>query len=954
MSDPPLAPNDSAAAIRVRGARAHNLKEVDLDLPRNRLIVFCGPSGSGKTSLAVDTLHAESQRRYLETFSTYARQFLDRLDRPDVDRIEGLPPAIAVTRRGASRSNRATVATATEIAEHLRLLLARVGRIICPACERPVERDSVDAIVAQVAALAEGARVMICFPAVGEGGLATRLEHYRALGFVRGIVGGAMIELASPPGAAAGDALVVGDRVTAGRVEADRLSEAIEAALDGGDGACVVLASEAPWDGVLEVDGRAWRQRRFSNRLCCEGCGREYAEPQPQLFNFNNPLGACPACEGFGSIVEEDLDLIVPDKTKSLREGAVAPWNTPAYAHELEELLALAPKVGLPVDAPFAELRPEHLAIIQNGSAEHEFGGLAGFFRWLERRKYKMHLRVFLSRWRSYRTCPECHGARLRPEALAVRLGGKNFADLCRQSIDAADAWFAAQGERDPRLAAAGLVVEEVAARLRYLRSVGLGYLTLDRTLRTLSSGEGARVAMTTTLGSNLVDLLYVLDEPSAGLHSADVDKLAEALTGLRDRGNTVLVIEHEESIIDRADEAVEFGPQAGAEGGTVVYQGPPAGMADCPASKTGDWLTGRRTMAPHGPRREPSPGWLKLRGARGHNLKGIDVEVPLGVLCVVSGVSGAGKSSLVLGTLAPAAQRQLHRDDASATPLPHDDLLGVGQLAELVLVDQRPVARSTRSNPVTYVKAMDAIRTVFAEQADAKSRGYGPGHFSFNVGGGRCETCQGIGRLEVDMQFMADVSMVCPDCGGTRFKAEVLDVKQRGLSIAEVLDLTVHEAFRFFRGHVKVQQRLKPLLDVGLDYLTLGQPASTLSGGEAQRLKLAGILSAKQAGRTLFVMDEPTTGLHMSDVTRLLDCFEALLAVGHSLLIVEHNLQLMLAADWVIDLGPGAGDAGGRVAAVGTPEQVAQRTDLPTGKALAETLARRRELEALPDDDDE
>lgn len=907
--------------------------------------------------MAVDTIYAESQRRYLETFSAYARQFMDQLDRPDVDRIEGLPPAIAVLRRAPSRSNRATVATAAEIAQHMRVLLATRGVLVCPHCARTVQRQTAESIAAELAELPQGSRAMLCFAPGGEGNLAERLAHCRALGYVRGIVGQQTVELdsidpnaADAPTDGAGAVLVVADRLVAGKNPYERLVESVEGALEGGDGACVMLTEHVN-ENERVVDGRTWGVRRLSSRLACSGCGFELLDPQPRLFDSNNPYGACPRCEGFGSIVVDAPELIVPDPGKSLRSGAVAPWNTPAYAHELKELLAIADRVGLPVDIPYRELKPEHLAIVQHGVPELNFGGLDGFFNWLERRKYKLHLRVFLSRWRSYRDCPDCNGQRLRPEALAVRIQGKNFADLCRLTVEDAAEWA-----DDLSLATTSTgpdpVLGPIRSRLGYLRLLGLGYLPLDRTLRTLSSGEAARVAMTATLGSDLVDMLYVLDEPSAGLHAADVDRLSEALKRLRDRGNTVLAIEHEEAVIDRADVAVEFGPQAGSEGGRLIYQGPPHQMLSCPESKTGDWLAGRRLVLSEREPRPCSPGWLTLQGARGANLKNIEARIPLGGLCVVTGVSGAGKSSLVLRTLVPAALRQLRRGepDSADPPLKHDGLLGVGQIGDLVLVDQEPVARSTRSNPATYLKAMDAIRAVFAELPDSKSRGLAPGSFSFNVAGGRCETCEGVGRLDVDMQFMTDVTMVCPDCAGRRFKPEVLDVKYRGRSIAEVLDLTALDAFRFFRGQVKVQSRIKPMLDVGLDYVPLGQPASTLSGGESQRLKLAGLLGAKQQRRTLFVMDEPTTGLHMSDVTRLLDCFDALLAVGHSLLVVEHNLQVIVAADWVIDLGPGAGAAGGQIVATGTPAQIATDISLPTGRALAALIERRRRLEALPE----
>ncbi len=1000
------------AVIRVRGARTHNLKDVNLDLPRSALIVFCGASGSGKTSMAIDTLYAEGQRRYIESFSAYTRQFLEQLDKPDCERIDGLPPAIAVTRSSGSRSNRATVATATEVADHLRVLFARIGRIFCPDCSTPsnpveVRRDSVDSIVDALGALSEGQKAMLGFEATLSDQPASRLADLIEAGYVRALVADEVVSLAD---LAHSETIpekltVVVDRFVGGRVDADRLAESIETAIAGGDGACVVVTpvANAPDSPPLH----------FDTRLRCNGCAREFAAPEPPLFNFNSPLGACPECEGFGSVVETDMDLVVPDKTLSLRQGAVAPWRTPAYAHELEELIALAPDFGIDLDAPYATLPPETIRLVIEGVPQRNFGGLNGFMQWLERRKYKMHLRVFLSRWRSYLPCPECGGDRLRPEALAVKIGGKNFADICRLEVREATRWFDSLVPNDPRaikdsvragkrqlpeepldppqlreltlpgsqdagiggqrqLSAseaeiARAVLTDVTSRLRYLEEVGVGYLTLDRTLRTLSTGEAQRVAMTTTLGSNLVDMLYVLDEPSTGLHPVDVAPLVNALKRLRDRGNTVLVVEHEEEAIRAADHAVEFGPLAGIEGGEIVFEGPPHRLAEAKQSRTGDWLSGRRMVYRTAENRRPTEqGKLTLLGAAGANLvgangAGLDVEFPLGVLTVVTGVSGAGKSSLVRRTLFPALESRLH-DGANVTeakheadqPLPYADLLGWKQLDDVVFVDQAPISRSPRSNPVTYVKAMDPIRALFAELPDAKARGYTASHFSFNVDGGRCEACQGAGYVSVDMQFLADVTMRCHECEGRRFRDEVLDIHYRDRDISEVLEMTVHEAIRFFRGETKIQQRLRPLVDVGLDYLKLGQPASTLSGGEAQRLKLAGRLATKTAGRTLFLLDEPTTGLHFSDVEQLVDCFNALVDVGHSLVVIEHNVPMMMAADWILDLGPGAAADGGRVVTQGTPESVAGCAASATGRVLAEALARRDAAMAALDEEED
>ncbi len=921
--------------------------------------------------MAIDTLYAEGQRRYIESFSAYTRQFIDQLDKPEVERIEGLPPAIAVTRNGGSRSNRTTVATATEVADHLRLLFARIGKVNCETCGAIVQTDSVESIVDRYTTISEGRRAMIGFDVAleptAEG--AARLAEIIESGFVRAIHKGETLNLSAElverfrEGA---KLTVITDRLVGGAKDLSRPTESIETTLEAGDGACILFeqADESdPLDACVLVDGKSWRVHRFDAHFRCSGCNIEYTQPEPQLFNFNSPLGACELCQGFGSVVETDMNLVVPDRTKSLREGAVAPWTTPAYAHELEELLALASDYDLPVDVPFDDLTEDQLRLVIEGVPEREFGGLNGFFRWLERRKYKMHLRVFLSRWRSYRLCDACLGTRLKPDALAVRIAGKNFSQLCQLEIREAIEWFDSLSLDSEEEVIAGPVLAEVRNRLLYLSEVGVGYLTLDRSLRTLSTGESQRVGMTATLGSNLVDMLYMLDEPSTGLHPVDIEPLANAITRLRDRGNTVIVVEHEEAIIRAADHLVEFGPQAGLEGGQIVYEGPPEQLLTCRESRTGDWLSGRRMVrGDTSTRTKPTQDALTITGAKGANLRGgglngtdpnegLTVRLPLGLLCVVTGVSGAGKSSLVRRTLYPALADEFHGKGTVANesrheadrPLPYAELLGIRLLDDVVFVDQQPIGRSPRSNPVTYIKAFDPIRTLFAEQPEAKSRDLKASHFSFNVDGGRCEACQGAGFVEIDMQFLADIYMKCRECNGRRYKPEVLEVKHRGRDIAEVLDMTAHEALRFFRGQPKIQSKLKSLLDVGLDYLQLGQPANTLSGGEAQRLKLAGRLSTKQAARTLFLLDEPTTGLHFSDVEQLIDCFKALIDVGHSVIVIEHNLTMMMAADWLVDLGPGAADEGGRVVAEGTPEKVSKCKESSTGRVLAEAFARRK-----------
>jgi len=941
--------------ITLRGVEVHNLKGVDLDVPHQKLVVFCGVSGSGKTSLALDTLYAEGQRRYIESFSAYTRQFLEQLEKPAAERIDGIPPALAVTHRGTSRSSRSTVGTATETADYLRLLFAKIGRVACHSCGREVRRDTPQHAAERLAALPDGTRYMIAFPVPisAEDDLGRLTEALREDGFVRAVVGSQTVDLSTSPLTAPseGDAdelkriYVVVDRLAAPSASDQRVRDSLETAFVKGDGRCRVFArmdaATGPnglhGNGLCEIDGGAWMQIGFSTHMNCADCRIDYPEPQPRLYSFNSPLGACPQCEGFGNIIDIDMELVAPDPGKSIHEGAIAPWTTPAYESRLKELLAAADKMGVPVDVPFRDLTAEQVDIVRNGSAEHGFPGLVGFFDWLERRKYKMHLRVFLSRWRSYRTCPACGGARLRPEALATQLGGCNISQIAQMKIADAIGFFRSLELIEWERNVGRMMLEQVQSRLGYLNAVGLGYLTLDRTLRTLSGGEAQRVALTAALGSSLVNMLYVLDEPSVGLHPRDIDRLVGTIEGLRDRSNTVVVVEHEETLLRKADHVVEIGPGAGERGGEIVYEGTPEQMQRDPRSLTGDYLTGRRGIMAPEKRRRPEHGWIRLRGARGNNLKNVTVEFPLGVFCLVSGVSGSGKSTLVEDTLYGAICRRKRKD--ASKPRPYDDCFGDGQIDDVVLVDQSPVGKSPRSNPVTYIKAFDAIREVFADTVQARTHNYAASHFSFNVDGGRCSQCKGDGYLAIDMQFLADVYMKCSQCGGRRYRREILDVTYRNRNIAEVLQMTVREAFLFFRGQTKVQAKLKRLIDVGLDYLRLGQPANTLSSGEAQRLKLAGYVSGARRGRTLFILDEPTTGLHFSDIDQLIDCFEALLSVGHSLIVIEHNLQIMKAADYIIDLGPGAAEEGGQIVAQGTPEQIVNCPESITGRYLAAAM---------------
>lgn len=929
--------------IVLRGVRVHNLRNVDLDLPARRMIVFCGVSGSGKSSLAVDTLYAEGQRRYIESFSPYARQFLERLEKPDADRIEGIPPAVAVTGKDGTPSLRATVGSATEILDYLRLFLAKVGRVFCDRCGREVRRDSPQTTVERLLGMPEGTRAMITFPISPEDAdVCGALAAWKKQGYFRVVANNRMVDLSESdvPPEAEGPYRIVVDRVSLDESTEPRLLDSVEASFDDGNGECdvFVAAETAAFENdTCLIDSRPWRLLRFSRNPSCAECGIAYPEPEPRLLSFNSPLGACAKCEGIGTVPELDLDLIVPNPRKTLAAGAIQAWTVPAYAKVLDTLLRIAPKVGIPVDVPFRDLTEHHIQTLIEGVPEKRFPGLNGLIASLESAKSRRHAGGFSARWRSMKTCDACGGTRLCDEARAVRVAGRNIAQIAAMKVNEARKFFESLQLAEWEERAARLMLEQIGARLRYLDNVGLSYLTLDRPLRTLSGGEARRIALTSALGSSLVNMLFVLDEPSIGLHPRDVRRLLDAIEGLRDRGNTVVVVEHEEAFLRGADEIVEIGPGAGERGGNVVFQGSVDEMREAPQSLTGDYLAGRRGRFTGKNRNETSHGCIRLAGAKGNNLRDLNVVFPLGVLCCVTGPSGAGKSTLVRDTLYPALCRRLRKD--APKPLPYDDVYGDGQIDDILLVDQGPLARTPRSNPVTYLKVFDEIRAVFAETVEARTRNFSASHFSFNVEGGRCERCRGDGFIPIDMQFLADVYMRCPECRGRRYKKEILSVHYRGKNIAEVLEMTVREAFAFFRGSRKVQHGLKRMIDVGLDYLRLGQPANTLSGGESQRLKLAAHLSGAKKGRCLFLLDEPTTGLHFADIVQLLDCFEALLSVGHSLIVIEHNLQILREADHLIDLGPGAAEAGGRVVATGTPEEVAMREESVTAEFLRAEL---------------
>ncbi|MCA1685796.1 MAG: excinuclease ABC subunit UvrA, partial [Planctomycetia bacterium] len=908
---------ETRRGIRLRGVRVHNLKGIDLDLPLNRLVVLTGVSGSGKSSLAFDTLYAEGQRRYIETFSAYTRKFLERLDKPDADRIDGIPPAIAVAQGASRRSSRSTVGTVTEVHDHLALLYAKVGVVVCVGCGHKVEPSSPSTVERAIDALPEGTRYLIVYPldVLPGSDLDALADALREDGLTRLRVGEQVVSVGDGPlpDSGSGTIDVVVDRLARGSDASGRRLDSIETAMARGLGRCRVVS-----DVGVQTFYQGWR---------CGHCGRDYPEPEPRLFRYNNPLGACPTCEGFGRVTDLDLGRVVPDASKALRDGAIAPWTTPAYRGTLQDLLRVAHALGLPTDVPFDRLTPEQVRVVVEGSPAHGYAGLRGFFRWLEKKSYKLHVRVFLSRWRGYSSCPACHGTRLRPEALAVKVAGLDVAALSALKVREAKAFLDDLAGTLSGNTVARQVLSQTRTRLDYLDRIGLDYLTLDRQARTLSGGEAQRVALTSALGSGLVNTLYVLDEPSVGLHPHDIDRLTAIIQDLRDVGNTVVVVEHDQAVIRAADLIVDIGPGAGEAGGRVLYVGPPGEIGSAEGSVTAEFLTGRRTVSVPERRRTGGRGELRLTGARGHNLKGIDVTFPLGLLCVVTGVSGSGKSTLIEETLYPAVRRRLGQDSPPAEPF--GELTGADGLDGVVLVDQTLIGRSGRSNPVTYLKAFDEIRKTFAATHEAKQRNYGPSRFSFNVEGGRCNACEGNGFQTIDMQFLPDVTVRCPECRGTRYRPETLQITYRDKNIAEVLELTAREAFGFFRHRPKVLARLRPLIDVGLDYVRLGQPASTLSGGESQRLKLASYLSStpgaitRAAGKshTLFLLDEPTTGLHPADTLKLLEALDSLLVLGHSLIVIEHSPEVMVCADWIIDLGPGAGDEGGRVIAQGTPE---------------------------------
>ncbi len=925
--------------IRIVNARQHNLQGISVDLPRRALVVITGPSGSGKSSLAFDTLYAEGQRRYVESLSTYAKQFLDRMPKPLVDRLEGVAPAIAIEQRNPAVSSRSTVGTATEVYDYLRLLWARVGTPYCRKCGAPVRRDTPDAAAAGVLADGPG-RLLVTFPLPASARADHRLiaDNLAALGFVRVLADGEPLHLDElPPDtdlARARELLVVVDRLA---VEADRpaaarsrLVESLATAFGEGEGVAIVVR-----------EGGA--RRRFTEFPACSACDTPTLPLTPALFSFNNPRGACQGCNGFGAVLEYDESLVVPDAERSLRAGAIDPWTKPRYEARRKLLLKTAEQLGADPDLPWRRLKPQHRRELLHGKVGR-YQGIFPFLRGLEAKRYKQYVRVFLRQYQLAKTCPACGGTRLNEHALAVRVGGETIARAAAMTVGELAAWLQALALEPAARAVAELVLAEAGGRLAFLLDVGLGYLSLDRQARTLSGGEAQRIALANALGSRLVDALYVLDEPSIGLHPRDTGRLLSVLRRLRDHGNTVVVVEHDPATIAAADWMLELGPGAGEHGGRVVHAGPLAEAAD---SLTGKYLRGERRIAVPSHRRVAGPRWLRVRGARLHNLGGTDADIPLGTLTAVTGVSGSGKSTLVQDVLYRQLEARLHGGHSAKTHLGEEvgevgALEGWERLQDVVLVDQSPIGRSPRSNPVTYVKGFDDIRELFASQPLARARGWNASTFSFNLPGGRCETCEGAGHVQVEMVFLADVFVPCESCGGTRFKPEVLDVKVGGKSIADVLQLTVEEAAARFHHQARLGAALHQLRQVGLGYLRLGQPATTLSGGEAQRLKIARELTqaGRKAGAKLYILDEPTTGLHLEDVRVLLQVLDRLVEHGHTVLVIEHHLDLIKRADWVIDLGPEAGSAGGRVVVQGTPEEVAECAASVTGRYLRAVLA--------------
>ncbi|WP_071128245.1 excinuclease ABC subunit UvrA [Varibaculum massiliense] len=937
----------------VKGAREHNLRNVAIEIPRDQMVVFTGLSGSGKSSLAFDTIFAEGQRRYVESLSSYARQFLGRLDKPDVDFIAGLSPAVSIDQKSTSRNPRSTVGTITEVYDYLRLLYARAGQAYCPVCGEKIQAQTAQQIVDRLLTLPEKTRFQILAPVVrGRKGEYTELfAELVTQGFSAAVVDGETVRLTQPPKLERKikhDIFVRVDRLVMKEGVRTRLSDSIETALKLADGLVVV-------DFVDRDESDPQRSRRFSeNRACPNDHPLQLEEIEPRTFSFNAPYGACPDCSGLGSHLEVDPELVVPNPELSISEGAIRPWST-KNKYLMHMVAGLGEELGFDLDTPFRKLSASQQKALLRGrdyqvkvKFRNRWGrmrtyssGFEGAIPWIMRKREETESEVMRARYEGYMRqvpCSTCHGDRLKPEVLAVKIGDLNIAELTKLSISASCQYLAEVELTGPAKKIAEPILKEVQVRLQFLQDVGLGYLTLARGAATLSGGEAQRIRLATQIGSGLVGVLYVLDEPSIGLHQRDNHKLIETLKKLRDLGNTLLVVEHDEDTIRSSDWIVDIGPEAGEHGGEVLYSGPVAGIADCKRSLTGQYLSGKKQIAVPKKRRKIEKGrQLKIIGARENNLKNLDVSIPLGKLVLVTGVSGSGKSTLINQVMYQALAAKLQRK--RVVPGRHKAIAGIEHLDKVVHVDQSPIGRNPRSNPATYTGVWDAVRALFAQTPEAQLRGYGPGRFSFNVKGGRCESCKGDGTLKIEMNFLPDVYVPCEVCGGARYNQETLEIKYRGKSVADVLDMPISEAAEFFAPINKISRHLNTLVEVGLGYLRLGQSATTLSGGEAQRVKLASELQRRSNGRTIYVLDEPTTGLHLEDIRKLMLVLQSLVDKGNSVIVIEHNLDVIKCADWVIDLGPEGGDGGGTLVAQGTPEQVAKVKDSYTGHYLREML---------------